>query len=789
MLDRDGFVEILRSNAEAVPDLVQVLRKVLIGQGVNLAISDSSGTTPDGSHFEWVSYAVNQPDESGRLRRLELFDEGDWNAALARFDELEQVADPEPPTAGLDNAAVRNGRAGADLARWRDFDSIRDLFAEDWRRESHRSGPQSPGMDRDSYIASGVSSTQDWKAMDVEVLAALGDRLAMFRVRYRYRDGFESVHLNVHEVDDEGRAIRQAEFDEADLAVANDKLLEWYHQGEGAALPDVARTFMWVLHERDDDRLRQLVTDDFEWVDHSSLPMPSGPGLDAFLVMSQTADASLVRSVEWTSALHRVEANGSVATIRSEGTTPDGGQLEWAYVVLTMVRGHQVARIELFDEDAVDAAVARFDELAPADPRTPAIGNRAAAVLARYEALVKERRYDEAATLYADDLVTTDRRSGVSAPPLGPIELKKALRLTFDLFDGFNSVNVAVRGEHLVLSRLALRTDDGLEVPFLQLFEIDEAGRIRATTHYDDDDLTAAIQAMEARFDELAPVDPRTPTIENECARVVHRHGRLLQDGEVEAGLELLAPEVVQLDRRKGVAALDLVGREARLENLAAVVATFGRFDVQDVAVRGDHLSLHRWTITNDSGFAVSGFDLYELDDDGRICSMTTWDADDLTVAIQAMEARHAERRGPDLTAAERNLATSVRGLAARRLGDRRLAVRIRLPPHRPQRPGHGGRRPRQLPAEHPRVRGTAYPAWCPTRPSCSCRRPRTSSCGRRSPTRSTEPSTSGTSSTSIRESASGRAAEMVTFDTADWDDALALFDEWSSEPMAPSPG
>ena len=28
----------------------------------------------------------------------------------------------------------------------------------------------------------------------------------------------------------------------------------------------------------------------------------------------------------------------------------------------------------------------------------------------------------------------------------------------------------------------------------------------------------------------------------------------------------------------------------------------------------------------------------------------------------------------------------------------------------------------------------------------------------------------------------------MVTFDPADWDDALALFDEWSTEPMAPSP-
>ncbi|MEX1009019.1 MAG: nuclear transport factor 2 family protein, partial [Acidimicrobiia bacterium] len=130
----------------------------------------------------------------------------------------------------------------------------------------------------------------------------------------------------------------------------------------------------------------------------------------------------------------------------------------------------------------------------------PRAENRASRVLARYEQLVSERRYDEAAALYADDLVATDRRSGVSVPPLGPVELQQGVRLTFDLFDGFDSVNVAVRGERLVLSKLALRTHDGLEVPFLQLFEIDDSDRIRATTHFDPDALADAIDELDERY-------------------------------------------------------------------------------------------------------------------------------------------------------------------------------------------------------------------------------------------------------------------------------------------------
>jgi hypothetical protein len=125
--------------------------------------------------------------------------------------------------------------------------------------------------------------------------------------------------------------------------------------------------------------------------------------------------------------------------------------------------------------------------------------NRASRVLAHYELLVSQRRYDEAVALCAEDMTTTDLRSGVSFPPLGAADLEKALRISFDVYDFFDSLNIAVRGERLVLSRIALRTHDGFEVPFLQLFEIDDSDKIRSTTHFDDDAHDDAIAELETR--------------------------------------------------------------------------------------------------------------------------------------------------------------------------------------------------------------------------------------------------------------------------------------------------
>jgi hypothetical protein len=186
------------------------------------------------------------------------------------------------------------------------------------------------------------------------------------------------------------------------------------------------------------------------------------------------------------------------------------------------------------------------------------------------------------------------------------------------------------------------------------------AGRVASSEFYDLADEASA----RARFAELAATDPRTPALDNECLRVFHRHVWLLaragDDVSLVAGYELLAPDVVQVDRRPGVAASDLVGRDVRVHNLAAVAATFGDLKIEDVAVRGERLALIRWTITADGGFYVTGYDLNELDDDGRICRIVTFDDSRLRDAIDEMERRHGELSGDAYPAVERAFADGV---------------------------------------------------------------------------------------------------------------------------------
>jgi class 3 adenylate cyclase/ketosteroid isomerase-like protein len=375
--------------------------------------------------------------------------------------------------------------------------------------------------------------------------------------------------------------------------------------------------------------------------------------------------------------------------------------------------GARAARADakrLYEQKGATVPAERLDEpevVAPARSRVPArrpaataavpsAENTASRVLARYEQLVSDGRYDESAALYAEDLVATDRRSGVSVPPLGPVELQEGVRLTFDLFDGFDSANLAVRGERLVLSKLALRTHDGLEVPFLQLFEIDEADRIRSTTHFDPGALSDAIEELDARyiagegaehadlvaanaasfhvvgvsdpggraerveafaaedsgaaaarFEKLSRGGEDPPPIENAQTRNVDRIFDLATASRWDEAADRFVPNFVRVDHRSGVADATTTDRD---EYLAAFRAAFDvgfvSAVVQHLAVRGDRLGLMRSTFTSDSGSEMVILSVGEIDESGRASSLALYDPDDLETAVADLEERYLTGEG-----------------------------------------------------------------------------------------------------------------------------------------------
>ena len=155
-----------------------------------------------------------------------------------------------------------------------------------------------------------------------------------------------------------------------------------------------------------------------------------------------------------------------------------------------------------------------------------------------------------------------------------------------------------------------------------------------------------------------------------------HRHAWLLRH-DLAAGFEqavdLMAPDLVQIDRRKGVSQAG-----HRRPGPAARGARLVRRRVPD---RRHHRRVPRGPgrparaeqlarpVGRRSGFELTGLDVTELDEDGRQCRIVTFDEDDLAAALEEMERRHEELSGEAYAAVEHTYAAGERGIQPRRHG------------------------------------------------------------------------------------------------------------------------
>jgi hypothetical protein len=62
-------------------------------------------------------------------------------------------------------------------------------------------------------------------------------------------------------------------------------------------------------------------------------------------------------------AVHRLSDLGVVVTLALRGTSQEGFEAEWREIHLATVEGDLINHTEVFDEQDIDAAVTRFDEL------------------------------------------------------------------------------------------------------------------------------------------------------------------------------------------------------------------------------------------------------------------------------------------------------------------------------------------------------------------------------------------------------------------------------------------
>lgn len=455
------------------------------------------GTSQEGFDAEWRTVVVGVTD-GDLYHRVEVFDESDLDAALARFEELHRQAPRLQNTASqvsdrfLAHFAARDWGAMAEMTA--------DVFTSDDRRRVVGAGVQL-GRDVD------IDNMRAWAdvgiaSMTSHVIATRGDRLFLGRTRFfgpeQGPDTFHSEVLGLVEIDTENRVVARVVFDANDLDAAIAELDARYLAGEAST-----HSHTWTLVTEAFVALNQrkipATTSDWVNIDHRRL-VPIGTGdLAAYLSVAWELSP---QSYLYVAAVHRLSNLGAVITHVAAGTSPEGLDAEWQVIDVMTFEGDRINRCELFDESDLDAALARFDELHGQTRRLENAASRA-----------EHRLFDHSSTqdwaaiaeILAPDSFVDDRRRVVN---VGFWDGRDAVMANMRaLAEGLAQVSltvIATRGKRLSLARVRSFNPDsrreGFAVELLGIAEIDTDGRIAAHVFFDADDIDAAFEELDARY-------------------------------------------------------------------------------------------------------------------------------------------------------------------------------------------------------------------------------------------------------------------------------------------------
>lgn len=499
-----------------------------------LVASATSATSHDGFDAEWREICLLM-FEGDMFSRIEVFDEGDLDAARARFDELSR------PGPQLENDATRTSSRFDALFNARDWPAISELYAEDVSADDRRrvtgGGPR---VGRDAEIAN-LRAMAEFAApqIDSTVLAIRGSRLALFRSRALDDDmSVEDSFLSVLEINADNRIVRVVGFDTHDVDAAFAELDSRYGAGEAAAHADTWSVITSAYAAVNRHELPPWTPDTVD-VDHRSTTAFSPGDLAPYLhaTWDQTPDVKVD-----VVAVHRLTDVGAVVTHVAKGTAEQGFEGEWREITLSVVEGDRISRSEMFGESDLDAALARFDDLTT---RTPQPENAATRAVDRFNAHFAARDWDAVASILADDVLDDDRRRVVNSGVQRGRDVQVAnLRTIADLGMGnFAPKVVAIRGDRLALTRTQIMSGHQVDKTVLEpvsVCEVNSDGQVSATVHVDD--FEDAIAELDTRYmaGEAAPY-ARTWSVVSKAYVLMNQRG-----------LPATTSDWVDIDHRRG---------------------------------------------------------------------------------------------------------------------------------------------------------------------------------------------------------------------------------------------
>jgi class 3 adenylate cyclase/ketosteroid isomerase-like protein len=312
----------------------------------------------DGERYSW-SFIVVSEVHDGRVTRVRQFELDDEEAAFAYAEERARAT---PTRLAVINSATQRVHALIRAALRREADAMADCYSEGFEYDDRRKLSGNPIRDLRATAEQILSQYSQFEAC---CLAVRGKRLQLARCRWSNDSGFETTHLIVNEIGEDGRFVYEGRFDEDDFEAAYRELTRRHYTGEGAAIADtgpVVDEFTTAMNRAEFDRiLTELTVPEFRLENRSRSIFPDRSAPEMIAGFEETG-GMVVSTRTWHSALCWQSPSIFIGGFEREATGADGERYAWGGIDVAVLRDGKVASVCLFEADDEDAAFAYAEE-------------------------------------------------------------------------------------------------------------------------------------------------------------------------------------------------------------------------------------------------------------------------------------------------------------------------------------------------------------------------------------------------------------------------------------------
>jgi hypothetical protein len=373
----EPWIQVIRAVSDLAPDSVFRVHHFIPGARGYYEQGGFCGTR-EGGPFEIVINALVEIDGAGLIARIDTYDD-DRVFAASRWAELgvpvpstardsAQHDDPRPPGVKPNAAARSMERFWAALDA-SDFDAGRTLFAPGFVWEDRRPLFRLSG-DVELMLASAKERLATGARLECRsIVGTAGDRVAVARALWAGGPPggrFEVEILGVQEVDETGLGTALIFFDPDDARAAQREAWARWAAIDPTVADITARIgeLADAWNAKDLERMRAGLSEDLVVEDRRWTGTGRSEGREAYLrsviaLWELAPESRLDSGLFWLA----IAPHGGVSVCRRSGTLPGGGEFVSDFLVVNIVERGVATRLELFEVDAAEAALARFDEL------------------------------------------------------------------------------------------------------------------------------------------------------------------------------------------------------------------------------------------------------------------------------------------------------------------------------------------------------------------------------------------------------------------------------------------